>query len=109
MPRLRQGQVPRQSLHHTRQARGGGQALVRFYPELAQVKLVDYQVWVLDEKQGTSAKVRVLVESSDSRESWSTVGVSENIIEASWQALRDSLNYKLFKSARAAQAVQTPA
>lgn len=84
-------------------------ALTHFYPELAEVKLVDYKVRVLDEKQGTSAKVRVLVESSDSKESWSTVGVSENIIEASWQALRDSLNYKLFKTARAAQAVQTPA
>ncbi|MCH7938340.1 MAG: hypothetical protein IID13_01175 [Candidatus Marinimicrobia bacterium] len=83
--------------------------MTRFYPELAEVKLVDYKVRVLDEKQGTSAKVRVLVESSDSRESWSTVGVSENIIEASWQALRDSLNYKLFKTARAAQAVQTTA
>jgi 2-isopropylmalate synthase len=60
--------------------------------------LVDYKVRVLDEKDGTSAKVRVLVETSDGRQTWSTVGVSENIIEASWQAIRDSLNYYLYKS-----------
>lgn len=73
-------------------------ALLRFYPEISTVQLVDYKVRVLDEKQGTGSKVRVLIESSDGESSWSTVGVSENIIEASWQALRDSLNYKLFKS-----------
>ncbi len=52
---------------------------------------------VLNEKHGTRAKVRVLIESSDGQTSWSTVGVSENIIEASWQAINDSLNYKLYK------------
>jgi 2-isopropylmalate synthase len=52
---------------------------------------------VLNEKNGTAAKVRVLVQSGDKNETWSTVGVSENIIEASWQALCDSMNYKLFK------------
>jgi 2-isopropylmalate synthase len=72
-------------------------ALVRFYPEIASVKLIDYKVRVLNEKQGTAAKVRVLVESGDGNENWSTVGVSENLIEASWQALCDSINYKLFK------------
>ncbi|NTW50127.1 MAG: citramalate synthase [Chlorobiales bacterium] len=72
-------------------------ALTRFYPEVAQIKLVDYKVRVLDEKQGTYAKVRVLIESGDGRETWSTVGVSTNVIEASWQALRDSVSYKLFK------------
>ncbi|MFC1620303.1 citramalate synthase [Candidatus Neomarinimicrobiota bacterium] len=72
--------------------------LTRFYPEIAAVGLVDYKVRVLDEKDGTSAKVRVLVETSDGKQTWSTVGVSENIIEASWQAIRDSLNYYLFKS-----------
>jgi 2-isopropylmalate synthase len=72
--------------------------LIRFYPEIAAVGLVDYKVRVLDEKDGTSAKVRVLVETSDGRQTWSTVGVSENIIEASWQAIRDSLNYYLYKS-----------
>jgi 2-isopropylmalate synthase len=72
-------------------------ALIRFYPEIAEIKLLDYKVRVLNEKHGTSAKVRVLIESGDGNETWSTVGVSENIIEASWQALCDSMNYKLFK------------
>jgi 2-isopropylmalate synthase len=72
-------------------------ALIRFYPEIAEIKLLDYKVRVLNEKQGTSAKVRVLIESGDGNDTWSTVGVSENIIEASWQALCDSMNYKLFK------------
>jgi 2-isopropylmalate synthase len=73
-------------------------ALLRFYPEVATIKLIDYKVRVLNEKQGTAAKVRVLIESGDGNETWSTVGVSENIIEASWQALCDSINFKLFKS-----------
>ena len=73
-------------------------ALVRFFPELEQIKLTDYKVRVLNEQDGTSAKVRVLIESSDGNESWSTIGVSENIIEASWEALRDSFNYRLFKT-----------
>lgn len=72
-------------------------ALLRFYPGIACIKLVDYKVRVLNDKQGTSAKVRVLIESSDGNETWSTVGVSENIIQASWQALNDSVNYKLYK------------
>jgi len=72
-------------------------ALLRFYPELNEVKLTDYKVRVLNEQDGTGAKVRVLIESSDGKTSWSTVGVSENIIEASWQAFSDSLNYKLLK------------
>tara|TARA_B100000427_G_scaffold293198_1_gene271018 strand:- start:30 stop:1607 length:1578 start_codon:yes stop_codon:yes gene_type:complete len=73
-------------------------ALVRFFPELEKIKLADYKVRVLNEQDGTSAKVRVLIESSDGDTSWTTVGVSSNIIEASWQALSDSLNYKLLKS-----------
>ncbi|MCH7521297.1 MAG: citramalate synthase [Candidatus Marinimicrobia bacterium] len=72
-------------------------ALVRFYPEIADVRLIDYKVRVLNEKRGTSARVRVLIESSDGQTSWSTVGVSENIIQASWQAINDSLNFKLYK------------
>ena len=71
-------------------------ALARFFPEIAHVRLVDYKVRVLNEKHGTTARVRVLIESSDEHRSWSTVGVSENIIEASWQAINDSLNYKLY-------------
>ena len=73
-------------------------ALTRFYPDLKEVKLTDYKVRVLNEQDGTSAKVRVLIESSDSVNSWTTIGVSENIIEATWQALRDSLNYRLMKT-----------
>lgn len=73
-------------------------ALLRFYPEIAMIKLIDYKVRVLEEKKGTCARVRVLIQSSDGNETWSTVGVSENIIEASWQALCDSINYKLFKA-----------
>ncbi|MCX7875938.1 MAG: citramalate synthase [Melioribacteraceae bacterium] len=72
-------------------------ALLRFYPELTDTKLVDYKVRVLDEKEATAARVRVLIESSDGLETWTTVGVSTNIIEASWQALCDGLNYKLYK------------
>jgi 2-isopropylmalate synthase len=72
-------------------------ALLRFYPEIVMIKLLDYKVRVLNEKDGTAAKVRVLIESGDGNEIWSTVGVSENIIQASWFALCDSINYKLFK------------
>jgi len=73
-------------------------ALLRFFPEIATIKLVDYKVRVLDEKDATAAKVRVLIESSDGETTWSTVGVSTNIIEASWQALCDGMNYKLYKT-----------
>ncbi len=72
-------------------------ALTRFFPEIAQIKLVDYKVRVLGDKNGTKAKVRVLIESSDGELTWSTVGLSENIIEASIMALTDAMNYKLFK------------
>jgi len=72
-------------------------ALNQFYPELSKMHLSDFKVRVLDEKEGTAAKVRVLIQSQDEKESWSTVGVSENIIEASWQALVDSVEYKLLK------------
>ena len=73
-------------------------ALIRFYPQLNELKLTDYKVRVLNEEDGTSAKVRVLIESSDGIASWTTIGVSENIIEATWQALRDSFNYRLLKT-----------
>jgi len=72
-------------------------ALEKFYPELKEVKLLDYKVRVLTAGRGTSAKVRVLIESGDEKNRWGTVGVSENIIEASWQALVDSIEYKLLK------------
>ena len=73
-------------------------ALTRFYPCLEEMKLNDYKVRVLSGEQGTEAKVRVLVESTDGKCQWNTVGVSINIIEASWQALIDSVNYKLMKN-----------
>ncbi len=72
-------------------------ALKQFYPTLSQMHLTDFKVRVLDEKAGTAAKVRVLIESQDAHDSWGTVGVSENVIEASWQALVDSIEYKLLK------------
>lgn len=72
-------------------------ALEKFYPELKKVKLLDYKVRVLTAGIGTSARVRVLIESGDENHKWGTVGVSENIIEASWQALVDSIEYKLLK------------
>ncbi len=72
-------------------------ALERFYPAIKDVKLLDFKVRVLAGVQGTAAKVRVLVESGDGVEKWGTVGVSDNVIEASWQALVDALEYKLFK------------
>ncbi len=72
-------------------------ALTRFYPILEEMELTDYKVRVLSGEYGTEAKVRVLVESNDGKCQWRTVGVSINIIEASWQALIDSVNYKLMK------------
>jgi 2-isopropylmalate synthase len=71
-------------------------ALVKFYPAIADVALVDYSVRILDPEEATAAKTRVLIESSDGEKTWGTVGVSENIIEASWEALVDSVEYKLF-------------
>jgi len=70
-------------------------ALVKFFPEIKEMHLSDYKVRVLNAKNGTGAKVRVLIESSTDKATWSTVGVSENIIEASWQALMDSVSYYL--------------
>ncbi|MBI4777761.1 citramalate synthase [Candidatus Desantisbacteria bacterium] len=73
------------------------EALEGFYPILKGVHLTDYKVRVLDAKDGTAAKVRVLIESSSFNETWGTVGVSENLIEASYQALRDSIEYVLYR------------
>jgi 2-isopropylmalate synthase len=70
-------------------------ALEKFYPQLREVKLLDYKVRVLSATKGTESKVRVLIESGDHKDKWGTVGVSENIMEASWQALADSIEYKL--------------
>lgn len=73
-------------------------ALLQFYPDLARVELVDYKVRILEESAGTASQVRVLIESTDREHNWRTVGSSTNLIEASWLALADSLEYWLVKS-----------
>ncbi len=75
-------------------------ALIRFFPVLQDVRLVDYKVRVLTGRDGTAARVRVLIESTDGKTTWGTVGVSEDVLEASWQALGDSIRYKLFQEER---------
>ena len=72
-------------------------ALVKFYPQLKKVTLTDYKVRILDSDTGTAAKTRVLIESTDGKRDWGTVGVSENIIEASLQALVDSMEFALLR------------
>ena len=72
-------------------------ALLQFYSSLAQVRLVDYKVRILEESIGTESQIRVLIESSDGTNSWRTVGSSTNIIGASWLALVDSLEYWLLE------------
>ena len=74
-------------------------ALSTAYPNLTQMQLVDYKVRVINSAEGTAARVRVVIESRDHTDVWSTVGVSENVIEASWLALVDSVEYKLYKDA----------
>ena len=71
--------------------------LSKLYPQISDVRLTDYKVRVLDSKTGTAAKVRVLIEWSDHRKSWSTVGVSDNVIEASWNALVDAIRLELMR------------
>jgi 2-isopropylmalate synthase len=80
-------------------------ALEGFYPQLKDVRLIDYKVRVLAAQDGTASRVRVLIESGDQTGTWGTVGVSTNIIEASWQALVDSIEYRL--SRRAGRRSQT--
>ena len=70
-------------------------ALTRHFPELSEVVLTDYKVRVVDSSGATGAMVRVLITSSDKKKSWTTVGVSTDIVEASWSALADSFEYKL--------------
>jgi 2-isopropylmalate synthase len=72
-------------------------AVLKHFPELSGVRLLDYKVRVLNAGEGTAAKVRVLIESGDDTGKWGTVGVSENVIEASWEALVDSIEYRLLK------------
>ena len=73
-------------------------ALAKAYPEIRNIELRDFKVRILDSKSGANAKTRVLILSSDGKEIWGTVGVSDNIIEASWEALRDSVEYKLMEA-----------
>jgi 2-isopropylmalate synthase len=88
-------------------------ALLPTYPRLAEMQLVDYKVRVINSSEGTAARVRVVIESRDAQNVWSTVGVSENVIEASWLALVDSVEYKLLEDegqfANAAHAAMTVA
>ena len=72
-------------------------ALERFYPAIKEIKLTDYKVRVLDSDQASAAKVRVLIESTDHRENWTTIGVSTDVIDASWLALVDAVEYKLLR------------
>jgi 2-isopropylmalate synthase len=73
------------------------EALAEFYPQVKKIKLTDYKVRILDSATGTAAKTRVLIQSSDGKDEWGTVGVDDNIIEASLQALVDSMEYRLMK------------
>ena len=72
--------------------------LIHFYPHIEEMHLIDYKVRVVNARAGTAARVRVVIESRDRQAMWGTVGVSENIIEASWVALVDSVEYKLQKA-----------
>jgi 2-isopropylmalate synthase len=72
-------------------------ALIEYYPDLTVVELMDYKVRILEESAGTGSQVRVLIESGDGKTHWRTVGSSTNIIEASWLALADSMEYWLLK------------
>ncbi|MCX6122364.1 MAG: citramalate synthase [Ignavibacteriales bacterium] len=72
-------------------------ALEKFYPELSEIHLTDYKVRVLDTQNATAAKVRVLIETKNGESSWNTVGVSPDVVEASWKALVDSISYHLLK------------
>jgi 2-isopropylmalate synthase len=73
------------------------QALEKLYPELATLELVDYKVRILDGGHGTGAITRVLIETSDGHTEWDTIGVDENVIAASWQALEDAYAYGLLR------------
>jgi len=82
-------------------------ALLGTYPCLQEMHLIDYKVRVVDSGAGTAASIRVNIESADDKDSWGTIGVSENIIEASYKALVDAVEYKLHKESIAAPS-ETP-
>jgi 2-isopropylmalate synthase len=83
-------------------------ALLPYYPTLEPMHLADYKVRVLDNGAGTAARVRVLIESTDGKLRWGTVGVSSNVLEASWQALVDAVEYKLYKDIAIPAVVNSP-
>ena len=83
-------------------------ALERHYPRLREMQLVDYKVRVINARAGTAARVRVVIESKDLHSVWGTVGVSENVIEASWLALVDAFAHKLSKDARGTTTAPVP-
>ena len=101
---------------HTASATGTGpvhaldmclrQCLAALYPSIANVRLTDYKVRVLEPKRGTAAKVRVLIEWSDHRKSWATVGVSDNVIEASWKAMLDAIQLELMRLAEQDESIE---
>jgi 2-isopropylmalate synthase len=72
-------------------------AIEKIYPEIRDVQLRDYKVRILESNSGANSRTRVLIESSDGKSTWGTVGVSDNIIDASWQAIRDSVEFKLLR------------
>ncbi|WP_286143141.1 citramalate synthase [Adlercreutzia caecimuris] len=78
-------------------------AIVESYPQVAAMELIDYKVRLLDESQGTDAITRVTITATDGQDTWGTVGVSENVIEASWNALVDSIEYGLFRARQRSQ------
>ena len=73
-------------------------ALIHYYPKLYKVKLTDYKVRVVNESDATESSIRVLIESTDSKQTWTTVGASTNILEASWMALSDSMEWWLINN-----------
>ncbi len=70
-------------------------AIAPVFPEISEVELIDFKVRILDSQHGTDAIIRVQIESTDGKEIWGTVGASDNIIEATWEALIDSVEYKI--------------
>jgi 2-isopropylmalate synthase len=85
------------------------EAIAEIHPHLREIELVNFKVRILDEKKGTGAITRVLIDASDGQRVWGTIGVSENLIAASWDALVDSLEYGMQSGVARAQAGAKPA
>jgi 2-isopropylmalate synthase len=81
--------------------------LARAYPQIKEVRLIDYKVRLLDGRKGSASKVRVLIEWSDHLQKWSTVGVSDNVVEASWMALLDALRLELMRVSQQGGSIQS--